>query len=160
VGLYAIQTTVEQREQAMLQATPAWPCRKGCDDCCRSLASEPAVTAEEWTRIRAAIDSLPSAGTLKSRILERAQPRVCALLDEASGACLIYESRPIACRTYGFYAERGKVLGCSRIEDLASESPDILWGNHPALEARVKAELGPARPFSIWLRNDEDHVDA
>jgi uncharacterized protein len=159
VGLYAIQTAVEEREQAMLDATPEWPCRKGCDDCCRSLASEPAVSFEEWTRIRAAIDSLPASETLKRRIVDRARTRVCALLDEASGSCLIYEARPIACRAYGFYAERGKVLGCSRIEDLASESPDILWGNHTAIDAQLRSELGPARPFSEWLIEDRGHVD-
>lgn len=74
----------------------------------------------------------------------------CALLDRESGACRIYEARPIACRTYGFYAERDKVLGCGRIEAIAEERSDVLWGNHAAVE-RELSELGEARPLSEWL---------
>jgi Fe-S-cluster containining protein len=65
-------------------------------------------------------------------------------------ACLIYEARPVACRAYGFYAEREKVLGCSRIEALSREASDVVWGNHAALEARTN-ELGAAAPLSKWL---------
>ena len=150
--LIQIQQQVHHRVAAIASAHPAWPCHKGCDDCCRSLASEPLVSEAEWQRVAQAIDALPNASQLRERIRATAgQPRpvTCALLDPDTGACLIYDARPIACRTYGFYAERDKVLGCHRIEAIAQD-PTILCGNHAAIEAEVVA-LGPARPFSAWL---------
>jgi hypothetical protein len=76
---------------------------------------------------------------------------VCPLLDTDSGACLVYEARPVACRAYGFYAERQFVLGCSRIEAMAPQRPNIVWGNHIALEDRLLS-LGAAVPLSDWLK--------
>ena len=75
---------------------------------------------------------------------------ICPLLDAESGTCLVYEARPIACRAYGFYAERGDVLGCSQIESLSRESPDVVWGNHAALADRMR-NPGPAKELSAWL---------
>jgi Fe-S-cluster containining protein len=72
------------------------------------------------------------------------------LLDVERDACLIYDARPIACRAYGFYAERDKVLGCSQIESLARETPDVIWGNHAALDAEMQG-LGADAPLSEWL---------
>ncbi len=93
------------------------------------------------------------ADTARQRILASAsasRPVVCPLLDLASGACLVYDARPIACRAYGFYAERELVLGCRRIESIGREVPGILWGNHEALEDRIRS-LGPAAELSEWL---------
>jgi Fe-S-cluster containining protein len=72
------------------------------------------------------------------------------MLDTHSGSCLIYESRPIACRTYGFYVEGKSVLGCHRIESLAEEFPDVVWGNATALEDKLQ-HLGPAAELHRWL---------
>ena len=74
----------------------------------------------------------------------------CPLLDSDSGTCLVYEAWPLACRAYGFYAERGDVLGCGRIESISQQSPDVIWGNHAALEERMR-ELGPGKELSVWL---------
>jgi len=154
-SLTQIQDEVRQRTGEIAAAHGNWPCRKGCDDCCRQLASPPRITREEWLPIAAAIEALPAAvaESVRRRIRESAgqsRPVVCPLLDGDSGACLVYEARPVACRAYGFYAERGDVLGCHRIEILASESPDVVWGNHTALDERLQA-LGPARELSGWL---------
>jgi Fe-S-cluster containining protein len=146
--LYQIQEQVRARTEEIAASHGNWPCRKGCDDCCRHLASAPRVTSGEWLLMESAIDA-----TLRERIRDSAQkmrPVVCPLLDEDSGACLIYAVRPVACRSYGFYAERDKVLGCRRIETLARESHDVVWGNHESLEARL-AQLGPARELFEWL---------
>lgn len=146
--LYQIQDQVRTRTETIAAAHGNWPCRKGCDDCCRHLASVPRVTRNEWLLIESALDS-----ALRERIRNSAQqtrPVVCPLLDTDSGACLIYEVRPVACRSYGFYAERGKVLGCHRIETLARESHDVIWGNHESLEERLD-QLGPARELFEWL---------
>ena len=153
--LYQIQEQVRARTEEIAAAHGDWPCRKGCDDCCRHLASVPRVTRDEWLLMEGAIGALSdeTAVVLRQRIHDSAQktrPVVCPLLDTDSGACLIYAARPVACRSYGFYAERDKVLGCHRIEKLARESPDVIWGNHESLEERL-AQCGPALELSEWL---------
>ncbi len=155
IQLYQIQEEVRLRAGEIAAAHGSWPCRKACDECCRRLASAPRVTREEWLPIAAAMDAWPAdtAESVRQRIRESAgmpRPVVCPLLDADSGECLVYEARPVACRAYGFYAERREVLGCSRIESVAQQSPDVVWGNHAALEERVH-RLGPAAELSIWL---------
>lgn len=102
-----------------------------------------------------AIEALPVAiaVTARQRIREsedRERPVVCPLLDLDTNACLIYEARPVACRTYGFYAERDQVLGCSQIEALSREAHDVVWGNHTPIDASTR-ELGPVKELSAWL---------
>ena len=124
-----------------------WPCRKGCDDCCRHLASAPRVTREEWLPIAAALATLPEQ--VRQRIRE-SNSATCPLLDVDSGACLIYDARPVACRAYGFYAERESVLGCHRIELMGRHSTDVVWGNHAVLEVQLR-RLGDAATLAEWL---------
>ncbi len=56
----------------------------------------------------------------------------------------------MACRAYGFYAEREYVLGCSRIESKGREAPHILWGNHAALAEELHG-LGAEAELAAWL---------
>ena len=117
-------------------------------NCCRSLASVPVVSEPEWRLIADALDA-----TLRARIADSAtaaRPITCPLLDTATGACLVYDARPVACRSYGFYAERQYVLGCHRIESIAGGPDGVIWGNHLALEVELAA-LGPAKPLYDWL---------
>jgi Fe-S-cluster containining protein len=156
--LHQIQNEVALRAEAITLAHGAWPCQKGCDDCCRSLASEPRVTESEWKLIDRAIAEMPTdtASEVRQRIRDgarRERPVVCPMLDTKSGACLIYAARPIACRTYGFYAERSEVLGCHRIESLAKQSPEVIWGNHTAVESDLR-KLGTAKELSVWLDSE------
>ena len=72
------------------------------------------------------------------------------MLDLDSGTCLVYESRPIACRSYGFYVERESVLGCHRIKLIAEDASDVIWGNSIALEDKLKP-LGPVAEIYRWL---------
>jgi Fe-S-cluster containining protein len=115
----------------------------------------PQIAQEEWKGIAAALGALPApaAKAVRSRIRDSAggaRPVVCPLLDTGSGTCLVYEARPIACRAYGFYAERHGVLGCARIESIGDKFPDVVWGNHAALEERLNS-LGPKKTLSEWL---------
>ena len=153
--LYQIQESTRVRGEEILAAREDWPCRKGCADCCRHLAAEPRVSLAEWRLVTQAIYALPAeiAEAARQRIREtagRTRPVVCPLLDQETDACLIYEARPVACRAYGFYAERREVLGCHRIEAIAEQAADVIWGNHASLENDL-ADLGPAREFSAWL---------
>src|SRR5262249_60727611 len=93
------------------------------------------------------------AEAARTRIREAAsalRPVVCPLLDTESGTCLVYKVRPVACRAYGFYAERELVLGCSRIQTIGDEAPDVVWGNHLALDDRLNS-LGETAELSEWL---------
>ena len=153
--LYQIQEAVRQRAGEIVSAHAGWPCRKGCDECCRQLASVPRVTRDEWHSIAAALDALPdgTAERVRRRIRDSvaaSRPVVCPLLDTDSGTCLVYEARPVACRAYGFYAEREYVLGCGRIESIGHEFPNVVWGNHAALEADWHA-LGEDATLGEWL---------
>jgi len=154
--LYQIEQSVRLRTDEIASAHRDWPCRKGCDDCCRSLAGVPEISEAEWQRIAAALDALPpdTADLLRDRIANSrsaAVSVVCPLLDTASGACMVYEARPIACRAYGFYAERQYVLGCHRIEAVAQQRSDIVWANHLVLEDRLRS-LGATAPLADWLK--------
>jgi len=156
--LRVIQDEVRFRVEEMVAAHGDWPCRRGCDDCCRRLASVPTVTAPEWRAIADAIQLLPvpTAKLIRERIQESSalsRPITCPLLDTRSGACLVYDARPVACRTYGFYVERTDVLGCNRIEAIADQNAHLIWGNHVAVEEKLSA-LGPASELHAWLASD------
>jgi Fe-S-cluster containining protein len=157
--LQIIQSEVQSRVQSIDAGHEGWPCRKGCDECCRSLASVPRVSQAEWRLIADALRSLPAEiGNLIRKRIEgsrsSSRPVVCPLLDTNSGACSVYEARPVACRAYGFYVERHDVLGCHRIEAIARDSVDVIWGNHVALEEKLTA-LGPRLEFHAWQACDE-----
>ena len=153
--LHQIQEAVRARTEEIGSRHEDWPCRKGCDECCRRLASVPRVSASECRSIAEALDALPAgiAAAARGRIRDSAsaaRPVICPLLDTSSGACLVYEVRPVACRAYGFYAEREAVLGCARIEGIATERLDVVWGNHAALEDELR-ELDDAASLSEWM---------
>ena len=153
--LHIIQEEIRARVEDIASAHGAWPCRKGCDECCHRLASVPIVTREEWLLIAGELARLDpaTADAIRERIQKSAdasRPVVCPILDRDSGTCLVYDARPIACRSYGFYVERESVLGCHRIEQVAEESPTVIWGNGGALEDKLQP-LGPGAELYRWL---------
>jgi Fe-S-cluster containining protein len=158
--LISIRQTIDHRVSAAKAAFNEWPCHAGCDHCCRHLAAIPAVTEAEWTRLSSAIAALsqPSQNEVVRRIshLEEASyPFVCPLLDATSGRCLVYEERPLACRTYGFYVERAEGLFCDRIRSLADSGrlDQVVWGSQAGVEER-SAGLGVRRSLVDWLKRD------
>jgi Fe-S-cluster containining protein len=72
-------------------------CRKGCSDCCRHLS----LSRVEAAALGHALSAQPPARI--AHIRERAQGAgpdgPCPLLDD--GICLLYEARPLICRTHG-----------------------------------------------------------
>jgi len=119
---------------------PDWPCRRGCDECCRHLARPLELTGAEWARVEEGLAGL--AEEARARVLDRVRqlagpPYACPFLE--AGACLIYDHRPIACRTYGFYADREAGLYCGQILTRvdSGEYADVVWGNQSAVEARL-----------------------
>lgn len=152
--LRILHEEIDARARGVTGGAGEWPCRKGCDACCRSLAAVPSLTAPEWELLSAAIAQLPPGVRRgveeRARNLSGARPVVCPLLDAAAGACLVYEARPVACRTYGFYVDRDAGLYCSTIRDRvdAGACANVVWGNNAAIETRLDA-LGPRTDLRI-----------
>jgi uncharacterized protein len=157
--LVTIQQTIDRRVSAIRADRGDWFCSKGCDDCCRSLAAIPEMTRAEWELLRVGWSSLPPAvrqavaGRIHCLEADPSRPIICPFLDREAGACLVYESRPLACRTYGFYVDHDLGLYCRKIEASVDrgELSDVVWGH----QATVKSEsekLGPARTLLEWAR--------
>jgi Fe-S-cluster containining protein len=75
-------------------------CGPGCDDCCRRILS---LYPFEIDRMMAAAAELEAAGLegviQRSRRAMEDPEAACPLLQE--GRCMIYEARPVICRTHG-----------------------------------------------------------
>lgn len=72
-------------------------CSEGCSSCCTSITVFP-VEAEA---LNAALQSLPDEKRIEilERVTENDGGERCPLLDDHR--CLLYEARPIICRTHG-----------------------------------------------------------
>jgi Fe-S-cluster containining protein len=79
---------------------------------------------------------------------------VCPYLDEQEGACRIYDSRPLACRTYGFFVTRDHNQYCEQIETEVNNRREeaIVWGNAEAIRHDLNRMSGIPIPF-------EQHYD-
>ena len=73
-------------------------CKKGCDACCRHISLFPVEAAA----IVNALESLPfeSIYKIKRKALPAGDDDPCPLLENR--ACVLYDARPIICRTYGY----------------------------------------------------------
>jgi Fe-S-cluster containining protein len=144
--LLAIYEDIDRRAKATHEADPSWPCRRGCDHCCRSLAEPMRITRAEWELLRGAIVGRPTSD----------DPRVCPFLDRDEGACRVYAHRPAACRTYGYYVDRDKVLGCAQILERA-DAP-VVWGNEESVRQALATLSDEALPLTEWLSLDVPSV--
>jgi len=72
-------------------------CRRGCDGCCRHLSLFPVEAAA----LAAALTEAPAAlaAEIRKRARAAAEDGPCPLLKD--GVCLLYEARPLICRTHG-----------------------------------------------------------
>lgn len=72
-------------------------CRAGCDACCRHLS----VFAVEAAALREALKELPpeKGALVRSKARGADEDSPCPLLHD--GLCLLYQARPIICRTHG-----------------------------------------------------------
>lgn len=82
-------------------------CKKGCDACCRHISVFPVEAAA----MRVAVNALPEseADYLRKKAQAASSEGACPLLE--NGVCLLYDSRPIICRTHGFpifFIQEGK----------------------------------------------------
>lgn len=158
MSLTDLHLAIDQRVAAIRSDSPDWLCAKGCGSCCKRLAAVPQLTEAEWSLLREGLAALPAVhlAQIAQRMAAVAQqttrPVVCPLLDEVSNACPVYAQRPVACRTYGFYARRDGGLYCSEIEAqvVAGLHANVVWGNHAAVE-RELAGMGEVRGLTEWF---------
>ena len=162
--LFTIQEKIDHRVSAILAARGDWPCRKGCDDCCRNLAAIPEITETEWRELQLTVSSMPVSEKreLSRRIADLRdvhRPYTCPFLDLSSGSCLVYAHRPIACRTYGFYVERSEGLYCGRIRSRVDQGEyfDVVWGNQATIDDQ-SSSLGTKRTLIEWSELSEVEV--
>ena len=151
--LLKLHREIDARTREIASSHGSWPCREGCDHCCRNLAEPPRLTRAEWELVEEGLAKLPLE--LQGEIRQRAATagRTCPFLDGKARSCLIYENRPVACRTYGFYVERDKGLYCREIERRveAGEMANVVWGNITSVEAQLDA-LSEKIPLTDWFR--------
>ena len=140
-----------------------WLCRLGCDGCCRRLAEIPRLTTEEWEWLKIGLAALPKnqLEDIKLGIAALAQqssrPITCPMLDQVQGACRVYEHRPVACRTYGFYVQRELGLYCKDIETREAEGDytEVVWGNQDTIDRRLNG-LSETRDLVAWFADSFD----
>lgn len=82
-------------------------CSRGCSSCCTAITLFPVEAAA----LCAALEALPGEkrDAIRRHVAEHADGERCPLLEDHS--CLLYEARPIICRTHGFpilYTEDGQ----------------------------------------------------
>ena len=156
-ALHVLYTDIDVRVNSICSLQADWPCRKGCDHCCRHLAEMPRATKEEWQQAQIALKLLApeTQEAVTARIAQLAQspdkPIVCPFLHRESGSCLIYDARPTACRTYGFYVERDQGLYCHKIQSRVDTGlyGNVVWGNVESIEARLQ-HIGPQIDLLSW----------
>jgi uncharacterized protein len=155
--LAILDVQIEARCRTTQQAHPYWPCARGCDHCCRSLAQLPQLTPPEWQRLAPAIDALhPDVkAAVRTRLAAAPDsgPVVCPLLDLDRGECRVYDARPIACRTYGFYTDPDAGLHCDDVLEAVRENGDehsVIWGNAASLKDKLR-EHGEARSLAACM---------
>ncbi|QRK08099.1 YkgJ family cysteine cluster protein [Archangium violaceum] len=148
--LEALYRRIDERVSSITGSHAWWPCRKGCDHCCRHLAAPLTVTRMEWTYLWEGFQALSAEARaeVRARVTElhgTQRPYTCPFLERESGGCRVYAHRPLVCRSYGFYMSRGTGNWCQLIQGLLEQhgDGDIVWGNQDTLE-EILARLGGA----------------
>lgn len=157
---------VAARSRVLAAAHPEWPCRAGCDTCCRRLARVPELHRSEWRLLRAALLDLPenaraqclaAAETLRREVAVHGETRpvACPLLDSERGVCRVYEARPLACRSYGFARSRGHDAWCEQVAGhVAGLDAELPFINEDALKRQLEREDPERRDLLAWLALD------
>lgn len=97
-------------------------CSAGCSECCTAITLFPVEAA----RLRGALEALPEgeASAILRHVAEHAEGERCPLL--ARHLCLLYNDRPIICRTHGLpilYAENDELnVDCCPLNLVECES--------------------------------------
>jgi Fe-S-cluster containining protein len=157
-ALTQLHVDIDSRVNDIRQDNTDWLCGLGCDGCCHRLSDIPLLTLAEWNLLKEGLAALPLEQLQKigqdmvAVAVQASRPIICPMLDHSAGACLVYEHRPIACRTYGFYVQRDKGLYCKDIELRVAkgEWAEVVWGNQDAIDHRL-GSMGHTRDLTDWF---------
>ena len=135
-----------------------WQCKMGCDSCCHRLASIPSLTRMEWDLLCIGLtnlspDILHDIKRAMTELSTSSTPLVvCPMLDKSQGLCRVYEYRPVACRTYGYYMQHDKGLYCGEILEQVERGAlnEVVWGNQNVIDRRLGA-LGESKDLTQWF---------
>lgn len=135
-----------------------WQCKMGCDSCCHRLASIPSLTRMEWKWLCIGLtnlspDILHDITQAMTELSTSSKSLItCPMLDKSQGLCRVYEYRPIACRTYGYYVEHDKGLYCQEILEQVEKGllQTVIWGNQKGIDRQLKA-LGERKDLTQWF---------
>ena len=118
VALVTLRRRVDEHFAAAMARSPeAMQCRAGCDGCCRVRISVFAIEAE---RIAAKLRTLDP--DLRERVRAEADDASrCALL--VDGRCVVYEERPLICRSHGVPARIGGRTQCCALNFVEGDPP-------------------------------------
>lgn len=162
-ALSVLQDKVHERAEALRAAHPEWPCQRGCDLCCRRLARVPELSDAEWEVLAQVFLALPQAEQEASvlraeglaehvRVHGERVPVECPLLDPERKQCRVYAGRPLACRSYGFYASHSHDAWCAKVsEHVAGVRDGLIFGNLSALERELSRCGGETRDLLTRL---------
>jgi Fe-S-cluster containining protein len=156
--LNQLHRDIDIRVHTIRQHQPDWLCSKGCDTCCRRLAEIPQLTEAEWRLLQEGLNALAPEHLdeirekTKALANQTSRPIICPMLDPRTGACPVYAQRPVACRTYGFYAQRDQGLYCQDIKSLVDTGvlADVVWGNHDNIDRQLK-QSGESLNLTEWF---------
>lgn len=161
--LHALYREIDARNRAVASTRADWPCRRGCDACCRFLAGPPVFTRLEWEELWRGFVALEpeTRAEIRARVKAldeavRATPPPehisCPMLELQTGACRVYAHRPGLCRTYGFYAGRDAGNWCAQIErEIVPAAQDVMWGNQDAVDAELARLGGEPIDIAAWF---------
>lgn len=120
------------------------------------------MTRAEWLRLREGLSRLaPDVLAIILRdiatLSDSPGPLACPMLDTDGGICRVYPFRPLACRSYGYYRQRGVGLHCKQIEEQVDTGllDDVVWGNQDALERDLRRE-GDLLSLKAWIDHPLD----
>lgn len=156
-SLPVLYQAIEHRVAAIREVHDWWPCRRGCDHCCRNLGEPLSLTRMEFETLWAEVERLDSdaRAEIEQRIaaLGPTGPWICPFLDRDSGACRVYAGRPAACRSYGYYASREADKWCGLVDEALEEHghPPIVWGNQAALDVELERRFGERVGVAQWI---------
>ena len=159
--LLPLYREIEDRCTAIARQRPEWPCHRGCSTCCRQLAEPLWLVPAEWRRIEEGLSTLDpeEKATVLARLEEASTWREghleCPFLDPSKGICRIYDHRPAACRTYGFYMDLDGGRFCHKIAEELAEA-EVTWGHQPSIDRRLRATHGLPIALAEWFESWHD----